>query len=192
MAYATYITEALVCGTRNRNTADRSYLMFTREAGMLFADARSVREERSRQRYALQDFSLVRVTLIKGKSGWRIGSVEALSNYYNQAEDKAARGSVVKLVRLLRRFVHGEETHRELFDYLKDALEVLSVQTEKRSFVEDVIQLELLRMLGYVDVKRLPEELRDIHPTKVVLLNETSMQKSLEKLLKTAVSVSHL
>lgn len=56
MAYETYTTEALVCGTFNRNTADRSYLLFTREAGMLYADARSVREERSRQRYALRTF----------------------------------------------------------------------------------------------------------------------------------------
>ena len=38
---------------------------------MVLAAARSVREEKSRQRYALQEFALVRVSLIKGKSGWR-------------------------------------------------------------------------------------------------------------------------
>ena len=63
MSYQTYTTEALVCGTYDRNTADRSYRLFARELGMLFADARSVRLEKSRQRMALSDFSLVRVSL---------------------------------------------------------------------------------------------------------------------------------
>ena len=56
MAYVTYTTLALVCGTFDQKTSDRSYMLFTREAGMLFASARSVREERSKQRYASTRF----------------------------------------------------------------------------------------------------------------------------------------
>ena len=191
MSYATYITEAMVCGTRHRNGADSSFLLFTREAGMLFADAKSVREERSRQRYALQDFSLVRVSLIRGKSGWRIGSIEALDNYYNAASDKAARGSVVKIMRLLRRFVHGEEPHRQLFDYIKDAFSVLRNNISERSFMETVIQLELMRLLGYVDGKELPADIIDIAPSKLSLYGVIPA-KNLDQLLDKAVNASHL
>jgi len=191
MAYATYITEAMVCGTRHRNSADSSFLLFTREAGMLFADAKSVREERSRQRYALQDFSLVRVTLIRGKSGWRVGSIEALDNYYNSASDKASRGSVVKIMRLLRRFVHGEEPHRQLFDYIKDALNVLRNDISERSFMETVIQLELMRLLGYVDGKELPLDIIDTAPSKLDLYGVIPV-KNLDALLDKAVNASHL
>jgi len=191
MAYATYITEAMVCGTRHRNGSDSSFLLFTREAGMLFADAKSVREERSRQRYALQDFSLVRVTLIRGKSGWRVGSIEALDNYYNAAHDKAARGSIVKLVRLLRRFLHGEEPHPQLFDYIKDALGVLRNETAERSVLETVVQLEFMRLLGYVDGKELPADIIDIAPSKLASL-EAMRVKNLDQLLDKAVSASHL
>ncbi len=191
MAYATYITEAMVCGTRHRNSADSSFLLFTREAGMLFADARSVREERSRQRYALQDFSLVRVTLVKGKSGWRVGSIEAVDNYYNQACDKSARGSVVKVVRLLRRFVHGEESNQQLFDYVKDALSVLIKESTERSVLETLVQLELMRMLGYVDVNELPPDIVEKAPSTLISLSALPVGK-LEKLLDKAVNVSHL
>jgi len=92
MSYATYTTEALVCGSRNNNTSDRAYLLFTEEVGMIWASARSVREERSKQRYALQDFSLIRVSLVKGKSGWRIGSVEATCNPFMEARSRSGQG----------------------------------------------------------------------------------------------------
>jgi DNA repair protein RecO len=192
MAYETYTTEAIVCGTKNRNTADRSYLLFTREAGMLFADARSVREERSRQRYALQDFSLIRVSLVKGKAGWRIGSIEPQQNFYHDAIDKSARGSVVSVVRLLRRFLRGEEAQQALFDYTKHALQVLSAQTEARQFVELVVQVELLRQLGYVAAEQIPKQLQSIQPSEISDSYNQQNAKKIEQLYSQAVSVSHL
>lgn len=192
MAYETYTTEALVCGTFDRNTADRSFLLFTREAGMLYADARSVREERSRQRYALQDFSLLRVSLVKGKRGWRVGSIEPIKNYYHDAVDKAARGSVVQLGRLLRRFLKGEEVHTRLFDYVREALEVLRTDPTKRPFVELVITVEILGFLGYVDANQVPEELRGLGPTAIAAHQSEKLHKHLERLYTHAVSVSHL
>jgi len=192
MAYETYTTEALVCGTFNRNTADRSFLLFTREAGMLYAEARSVREERSRQRYALQDFSLLRVTLVKGKAGWKIGSIEPLKNYYQQATDKAARGSVVGLCRLLRRFVKGEEANEQLFEYVYEALEVLSVAVLQRTFVEMTAAVHVLGVLGYVDEKQVPEPLRTMTPTQITSGYTEEREKLIERLYTHAVSVSHL
>ncbi len=192
MAYATYTTEALVCGTFSRNTADGSYLLFTREAGMLFADARSVREERSRQRYALQNFSLIRVSLVKGKNGWKIGSVESLRNYYHEAIDKSARGSVVSLFRLLRRFLKGEEAAADLFDLTKKGLEVLQKETKERTFVEEVIQLRILAKLGYVDIKKIPEIIRDTSPDDIAKHLNPTLQKIINQLYLHAVEISHL
>ncbi len=192
MAYATYITEALVCGTRVRNTSDCSYLLFTKNAGMLFADARSTREEKSKQRFALQDFSYVRVSLIKGKSGWRIGSVESLKNYYASAEDKAARGSVVSMVRMLRRFIQGEESMQSVFDYALESLEVLSVQQEKRAYIENVIQLRFLQQLGYVAERELPQDIKAVQPEGIVSSYSDQVDARVKLLLKRSVSSSHL
>lgn len=192
MAYVTYTTEALVCGTFNRNTADGSYLLFTREAGMLYADARSAREERSRQRYALQDFSLVRVSLVKGKRGWKVGSIEALKNYYSEAIDKSARGSVVSLFRLLCRFLKGEETACELFDLVKESLEVLQKDLEERTFVEEVIQLRILSELGYVDTKKIPEGVREEELANIAKHMTPETQQKINQLYAHAIDISHL
>ena len=192
MAYVTYTTKALVCGTFNRNTADRSYLLFTREAGMLYADAKSAREERSRQRYALQEFSLIRVSLVKGKRGWRVGSIESLKNYYHDAIDKDSRGSVVSLCRLLRRFVKGEESMPDLFDYTVLALDELIKHTEERSFVSVTVQVRILAYLGYVNMNMVPESVRDIAPKDIAIKRNAEVDKQVNSIYTHAVSMSHL
>lgn len=158
MAYATYTTDAIVCGAFEHNTADRRYLLLTREAGMIAALARSVREERSRQRFALQEFALIRVSLVKGKQGWRIGSVEARDNFYHRAVDQAARGSVVGVVRLVRRFMQGEEPDAQLYTSVERGLRLLAGPLSERSRQELLLKLRILGSLGYVDPTVIPSE----------------------------------
>lgn len=192
MAYQTYTTEALVCGTFNRNTADRSYLLFTREAGMLYAEARSVREERSRQRMALQDFSLVRVSLVKGKSSWKIGSIQSEKNFFSVSEDKEARGSVVFITKFLRRFYGGQEPAPALFDYVIGALQLLSTTTLHRDFLEKIIQARILFELGYVDIKVLPDVVMSSSAALAEAVTSDSDAIKLKPIIDKAVSLSHL
>ena len=192
MSYQTYTTEAIVCGTFNRNTADRSYLLFTKEAGMLYAEARSVREERSRQRFALQDFSLVRVSLIKGKATWKIGSIEVKMNFFMLATDKAARGSVVSLTRFLRRFYGTQEAAPALFDYMVSALECTASTLKEREFVEKVIQAHCFLSLGYVDEKTLPACAVSSSLIDIESLYNADLTKLLSTTIEKAVATSHL
>ena len=151
MTYATYHTDAIVVGSFANNTADKSFLLFTKRAGMLYASARSVREERSKQRYALQDFSLITVSLIKGKTGWRVGSVDTEGNIFGNALSRQARGSVVRVLKLLRRFITGEEPHPELYDDLIFGLRYLASDiSSHRTLAEEIIEVRILSILGYI------------------------------------------
>ncbi len=117
---------------------------------MLFATARSVREERSKQRYALQDFSHIRVSLVKGKSGWRIGSAQALGNAFLQAESRKQRGLINFVFTQLRRYVHGEVSLPRVYD---DAFEVIKnshVFTTQQVQAQQIFLVRLLSELGYV------------------------------------------
>jgi recombinational DNA repair protein (RecF pathway) len=192
MVYATYTTDAIVCGTFARNTADASYLLFTRDAGMLYADAKSVREERSRQRYALQDFSLARVSLVKGKGGWRIGSIQSEANFYHQANDKTSRGQVVSLVRLLRRFLRGEEAHESLFDFVVTGLRLITTATPTEVHVTEMIQLRVLAELGYVDLNQLPKVMRDCAVADLPQLVNSDHKTIIDHLYTQAISSSQL
>jgi recombinational DNA repair protein (RecF pathway) len=153
MSYKTYTTEAIVCGSRANNTSDKSFLLFTREAGMLWASAKSVREERSRQRFALQEFSLIRVSLVRGKSGWRIGSAECERNYFvsgDQAAAKLARVGVSAVIKLLRQFIRGEISQTDVFDDAKAALGLVSNGTADNGQLLSIFSLRLLSRLGYI------------------------------------------
>lgn len=153
MAYQTYSTEAIVVGSFESKTADKTFLLFTKEAGLVYASARSVREERSRQRYALQDFSLINVSLIKGKAGWRIGSVDVVRNYFLESTARLVRASIYRHIRLLRRYVQGEEVNAPLYEEVKDQLEALANPTlSNRIAVEHAAHTRLLYALGYISL----------------------------------------
>ncbi len=148
MSYQTYITDALVCGSRSYRTADRSYLLFTREAGMLTALAKSVREERSKQRFGLQEFSLIRVTLVRGREVWRITGVEPVENLYFSSDNRARRLFIRRAIQSLRRVIHGEVSHPELFDDLLHFCRL--VPPETAGVLQVAFLLRMLHMLGYV------------------------------------------
>lgn len=192
MSYQTYTTDALVCGTYDRNTADRTFRLFTRELGMLYADARSVRLEKSKQRMALSDFSLVRVSLVRGKGGWKIGSVTAQRNVYHDATDQAARGSVVSLVRLVRRYVQGEEVDQSLFDQLVESLGVLIGPISERTYVEQALTVRLLVTLGYVSPRLLPTVIMTTALTEIADTYSIQNVDRLTRVQREAESTSHL
>ncbi len=189
MSYKTYTTEAIVCGSRVNNTSDKSFLLFTRDAGMLWATAKSVREERSKQRFALQDFSLMKVSLVRGKSGWRIGSAESEINFFTQASEKERRTGVTRLIRLLRQFLHGEVSHLDLFADTKEALSRLSsAEVEDADRLLAIYTLRLLHRLGYVaDEPELSEYLNNQEWWKLPPLPERA-----RKAIENAKTVSHL
>lgn len=194
MSYQVYTTEAFVCGSTPSNTADKHFLLFTRDAGMVYATARSVREERSRQRYALQDFSHVQVSLIKGKAGWRIGSVEAFTNQFMNTSSRAVRGSILKLVRTLRRFVHGEEPHHMLYDEVKEQIAVLSdVTLPERSYAELLARVRIMHHLGYIAA---PSEYTGMVQTetftRALAQSTPALKPALERMLAHVDDVSHL
>jgi recombinational DNA repair protein (RecF pathway) len=190
MSYKTYTTEGLVCGSRASNTSDKSYLIFTKDAGMLFAHARSVREERSKQRYALQDFSRIRVSLLKGKNGWRIGSVEPMGNPFMAAEDREERAKVAFVFSQLRRYVHGEIALPRVFE---DTLFVLEEKEVSWELSKRLFEVRLLSELGYISGE--PAwggllEASTIAESRAVYRDE--MKESIERAIALAADASHL
>lgn len=193
MSYATYTTEAIVCGTFERGSANKSILLFTKDAGMLFADARSVREERSRQRYALQDFSTIRVSLVKGKAGWRVGSVESLGNAFLGNDDRGKRAALVGLVRLLRRYIQGEEPVPAVYELVRQALAAVGEsELAHLSNFSLLLELQILAALGYVSRT---SELTPYLDQAVATLDQSLSEAEISRIrlvLDEASAVSHL
>lgn len=157
---------------------------------MVYATARSVREERSKQRFALQDFSLIRVSLVRGKSGWRIGSVENERNPFRAATTRGARAGVLRVTKLLRQFVHGEDAQPALYADVRQALLALEIAEDTAAArIADVFALRLLHKLGYIAA-------HDSFAAQLTTSNWTDEPAPLsphaERAVTTALHASHL
>lgn len=160
---------------------------------MLYATARSVREERSRQRYALQDFSILSATLIKGKGGWRIGSIETLMNPFMEAKSRGARGSVVKLTKLLRRYVHGEMLEPSLYiDFVTAVKFASSEPTIPRELLDLYLSVRLLSHLGYTALPQNTELIMNLPLQALKTSDLLAIEDELLSSLRGAQAVSHL
>jgi len=151
--YQKYHTEALVLGNRESGEADRTIFLFSRDFGLVRARASAVRGERSKMRYALQNYSLTNASLVKGKRGWRVAGATAL---------KIARGDergiavFARASELVMRLVQGEERNEYLYAALFEAHEALvREKVEAFATIEIVCVARILYALGYISAEAL-------------------------------------
>lgn len=141
MSIEKYTTEAFVLAEYEQGEHDKTLKLFTKDFGVLFAVAKSVRKLESKMRYHLGVAKKVRVTLVRGKEVWRLVGIEGIEN--------SSRQSAV-ICELVERFVRGEGTQKKLFDHAS-MFSVIAPQ----SFPEDVgmmtIYYVFLVDLGYAD-----------------------------------------
>ena len=154
MSHHRYQTKALILGNTLIGESNRFIDVFTEDLGRIRAVARSVREERSKLRFSLQDFSVLGISLVRGKEVWRIvGARNDFNFYYELIERKEERDAMVRLLFLLRRLLNGEEENKDLFRVITKALSFLrehSLNKEQLNTFECLTALRVLYNLGYV------------------------------------------
>ena len=149
--YAIYETEALILESSGRKEADRIFSLYTEEFGMIRASAIAVRKMQSKLRPHLADFSLVHVSLVRGRDHWRITSARR----ERELPDFAAPcgKAFVRAISLILRLVRGERVDPKLFSILRSAYTVLFETGVDALSFEIGIVLKILHELGYVDPK---------------------------------------
>ena len=151
--YHLYNTPALVLCSEPFGEGSKHFTLFTRELGLVRATATSVREERSKLRYGLQDFSYSEVTLVRGKEFWRLTRAESL---FSAAAE--LRGHTPKLrmfgriFKLLERLLAGEEKNEPLFAAVLESIRFVSGISDAKLVegVEVILVLRILYLLGYL------------------------------------------
>ncbi len=151
--YQKYQTDALVLGSREIGESDRVFVLFTSEFGLVRARASAVRTEKSKMRYALQNYARANVGLVRGKRGWRMAGAAATKNAYGDPKGVAA---FARIAELTKRLVHGEEKNSFLFAVLAEAHDALNRErVEASATIEIVCVARVLYALGYLSVEAL-------------------------------------
>ncbi len=124
----------------NAGEADRRYRILTREHGLLFASATSVRKESSKLKYFLQKLNLVEVELISSKSGYRLTGGQLLSKTSKQL-DNVSLSALDRIGILIGRLCQASDEHLDLFA-IYDSI------TKQLQGTNNVQQTEIIELWG--------------------------------------------
>ena len=148
--YTKYHTDALVLGSYESGEADRSVVLYTRDFGLVRARAGGVRLEKSKMRYALHSYAYSRVSLVRGRTGWRAAGASS-QRVLGAGE---ATKSFARIAALAVRLVVGEERDQYLFAALSDAHASLSqCAPESVATIEIMCVARILYALGYISAE---------------------------------------
>lgn len=151
--YQKYNTEALILGSREGGESDRTMALYTRDFGLVRARATAVRSERSKMRYATQNYTRSLVSLVKGKRGWRLAGAAAVQN---AGADTKGIAAFARIAELVMRLVHGEEHNAYLFEVLAGThTALMRERIEAHATVEIVCVARILFALGYLSAEAL-------------------------------------
>ncbi len=155
MAYHIYHTEALILESRPFGEGDRLLSCYTRELGLVVAHAKSLREMRSKLRYALTTFAHAEIDLIHGKHGWKLISARPVESHSSLLRSREKRLIFAQHAGLIRRLIQGEERHERLFDEILAAIDFLHNEPSGGEFrsAELLFVVRLLSELGYWENK---------------------------------------
>jgi DNA repair protein RecO len=190
--YQKYSTEALVLGSRESGESDRFYSLFTKDFGLVRARATAVRHERSRMRYALQNYSRANVSLVKGKRGWRVAGATSLSTAMQK--DSKGLSAFARIAELTNRLVAGEEESPYIFAALSEAHAALMRGANgTTATIEIVCVARMLFALGYISDEALQTAIFTHTDYAIEHLDEAEKMKDrLLASINRAISETHL
>ncbi|MDO8481840.1 MAG: recombination protein O N-terminal domain-containing protein [bacterium] len=190
--YQKYHTDALVLGGRDFGEADRMLALYTREFGLVRGRCGGVRAGKSKMRYALQNYSLANVALVKGRSGWRLAGAAAISVANERNEEGIM--AFARISRLVMRFVAGEEAHEHLFEILRGAHSALMQEScEAWATIELVCVARIMHALGYISSEALKTALlTHTTYTEESLREAGELRDEILRTVNHAISETHL
>lgn len=155
MSHIKYQTEGIVLGGYDFGEANRYFSIFTKDFGLIGVKAQGIRELKSKLRYNLQDLSYSRISLIRGRSAWKITDAHEIKNIAKSfSGDVLKIQTSVRILSFLRRMLSGEARNDLLFDIIIRGLSHLenkNLSEKDIGNLEILLVLRVLNNLGYLN-----------------------------------------
>lgn len=194
MSHHIYHTRGFILRIANSGEADRTIYVFTEHLGLLSVRARAARKTSSKLRYSLQQYSLVRIALVRGKNIWRLTDAEELG-FFSAIGNAAKLKLTAAMLSLADRLVHGEGENAALFWSIEDIFNFLtqeSPSTEEMFLTETLAGCRILSALGYVGENRTLSLFLNMPISKPLLENFASCRQEAQMEINRALRESQL
>ncbi len=137
-----YTTPAFVIHSSPHGESGKFILLFTRDFGMIGATAQGIRLGVSKLRYHIQDFNFSNISIVRGKEVWRITGAHELEHKKNTIVH-------LKILKLLKILLHGEEKNEKLFEIIEEIYKT-DIEEEYLQYMEYLTVLRIVHNLGYI------------------------------------------
>lgn len=187
MAYHIHTTPGFVVSSFSRGEADKYIYVFTRDLGMIGIIAKGVRLEKSKLRYAVQDYAYGSFSVVRGKEAWRLTGAEVPDTSY------VATPTTAQILALLRRLVQGEEAQPVLFDLLSQDLHTMCSLSDVQHIhlCERMTVYRMLYHLGYIQLPKEYEYRLSLPLIEAVEATKNDMHHILNE-VNAALKIAHL
>ena len=149
--HAIQTTPGYIIGSRAYGDAGKILSIFTRDFGLVYATAQGIRLEKSKLRYYIQDYSFGVYSLVRGREYWRVTSANSTKELFYGLQLGTSE-LIARIAFLLKRLLHGEEAHPELFDCVFECAKFLGQENsnEVMQTLESLVVARILYALGYI------------------------------------------
>ena len=150
MPHAIYQTPALVLSVTAMKESNKLAVLYTRDFGLVYVAAQSVRELSSKMKSQLHSYSFVEVDLVRGRDIWRLTGIHEKYHVLKYVGSKWYP-FMTKVAGTIKRLCPGEEPHEGIWNDIEKLEEIISQgSTAVTSHeLEIIILARLLYHLGY-------------------------------------------
>lgn len=185
MSHTKYHTPAIILRSYHTKESSKVGILYTKDFGLLYVNAQSIRLQKAKMRSFFLDHSLVSVDIIRGRGMWRLtgidGSVSSLSFV-----ETPWYPMIHKISLLVERLCQGEDENSDLWKHLATLYTLINTKTLYEKHFELVFVINILHALGYWSHDNLVTEHHDVHNPdvlKYVQNNKTSLTKQVNEVL---------
>lgn len=156
-----YSVDSFVLGGFPQGEASRFVWLLSVEFGLVLALAQNIRARESKLRYALQDFSRSRVTLVRGREYFRVTGAEGAVHVWSERQHRSrevSRRLLGHLFSTIRRLVPAAGEGERLFAIVEETAQLCTAELSDKELraLEAISQARVLHVLGYLQD-------RDVH-----------------------------
>ena len=192
MSYHIYTTDGIILRRVPVGESSISLYILTMDLGLIIATAQAARAAVSKLRPALQEYSHVSVSCVKGKNGWKVTNVTEKTNFFFDYPEYI-RKKLSKIASMILQMMPGESPHPEIFQTVKGGFEFMkSVEEKDLPNFEILTVLRILYQLGYVERKLAKSFLENMEWSQGLLEEISKDKKNLVELINKALKESHL
>ncbi len=155
MSHILYKTEGIILNQREFGEADRLFSFYTRDFGRIEAKAQGIRHLKSKLRYFLYGYAVIRLSFVSTQNGfWRLVDAEEIEIFDSIRTESEKNSSCAKIIDFAERFIKG--TIEDIFLW-EEMREILSFLDSREMSDEDLKNFEIyaaarvMLRLGYID-----------------------------------------